>query len=1224
MEPIGNPNPRAWLYQYRPAGAASWLADLASGNRVNWRIVNRPRDTKPGDVVVFWESGPEGGLRGCGQVVDTPFLETTESREARKPRWRVPVVADRWVEQVVDKQTVRQSQALAGNSFMRNPRGANFELKPHEYSRLLALMGVAAEEIQQWAAWASPVQDAEPEVEEEDAFELPEDLPPISLTRAARQIIERADYRITLEMPGPITSTRLFLSTFAPGQTLPLPEGNPAEAAALKALRDVVARFEAQLKTMASTYKGQRQAGSSDVAYSDNAVALLKAAMSSPFTQKSGGLLSADGIICALLTTQDGQFLRYMRAAGLSLDDLRDQFLRSVTAHDSLIRPAWREAFGDEVRPIGADGLIGQVRLGNDNAWSQEISDSLGAKREADAFAALSTSSSFIPPLAVGVFGDWGSGKSFFMRLVHDRIKVLSDAAKDQKDANYLGDVVQIRFNAWHYVESNLWASLVDHIFAELNKATSALSTQAADKIFQQLTTARELTISSAEQLMERRREQAHAAVFVADAEARLAAKQADAAATPSVYWSAALSALQETIAGDEDLRRRANLMGMESAIGDVTKLGDAVGELNGVKAQAIRFAQGLRKELGSSGRLSAFLGFAAILYVSISFGRDYIAALLNAPGLTEWLRGWALAVSSFCLAAVPVVGAAVARVAKALAYMTSVRDKFRKAAVERSKQSEADVRKVQDELARLTAEVAEGKARFATSTEKVGDAAREYNAKNGRGRLLGFLRSRAAGESYAKHLGLVSTVRKDFEELSDLISESLKTDDGRDEVAVKEQEEFRKRAEALIAKADLALKDGVDLLHGKEREQLLESMTPKDARTDFPAVSRIVLYIDDLDRCQPEKVVEVLQAVHLLLSFRLFIVFVAVDVRWVSRALNETYPSLLGRSAGAGSASAHDYLEKIFQVPYWVRPMGVFGSTKFMADRLSLQNKARPKAVGSLQIEKPKNDSPGASTVATAPHEGLGSTTVGTVAAPPGGGAAGPESPASSAVGTFQSDSSPGPAGAAPRTSASATAAATSGKHEAGQAAQGAGSKSLRDDVPNVELTDAEVKFMTALACSAGNSPRRLIRFLNVYQVMKATLSTDDEFASDRGDFYELMTQVAIVTGAPALLEAWHGVLQTAKGSSQVGELRDQVSKLGWDKGPLRYLDGALETLQKHRSWTDAAGLRTYSELSRRFSFGSALDEEEPLGDDVQPGEPNPLRSHRKAASSPMSRTSA
>jgi len=47
------------------------------------------------------------------------------------------------------------------------------------------------------------------------------------------------------------------------------------------------------------------------------------------------------------------------------------------------------------------------------------------------------------------------------------------------------------------------------------------------------------------------------------------------------------------------------------------------------------------------------------------------------------------------------------------------------------------------------------------------------------------------------------------------------------------------------------------------------------------PPLQRIVLYVDDLDRCPPTKVVDVLRATHLLLALPLFVVIVAVDPRW-------------------------------------------------------------------------------------------------------------------------------------------------------------------------------------------------------------------------------------------------------------------------------------------------------------------------------------------------------
>ena len=77
--------------------------------------------------------------------------------------------------------------------------------------------------------------------------------------------------------------------------------------------------------------------------------------------------------------------------------------------------------------------------------------------------------------------------------------------------------------------------------------------------------------------------------------------------------------------------------------------------------------------------------------------------------------------------------------------------------------------------------------------------------------------------------------------------------------------------------------------------------------------LDRVVVIIDDLDRCPPEKVVNVLEAVHLLFGFEMFVVIIAVDTRWLEQSLRIRYRQLLGR---ADSASPTDYLEKILQVP--------------------------------------------------------------------------------------------------------------------------------------------------------------------------------------------------------------------------------------------------------------------------------------------------------------------
>jgi hypothetical protein len=88
------------------------------------------------------------------------------------------------------------------------------------------------------------------------------------------------------------------------------------------------------------------------------------------------------------------------------------------------------------------------------------------------------------------------------------------------------------------------------------------------------------------------------------------------------------------------------------------------------------------------------------------------------------------------------------------------------------------------------------------------------------------------------------------------------------------------------------------------------------------PPLERIVLYIDDLDRCTPRQVVDVLAAAHLLLALPLFVVVVAADPRWLITSLRIHHSEMFDDEA----VTPTDYLDKIFQVPFTIRPMGDAG----------------------------------------------------------------------------------------------------------------------------------------------------------------------------------------------------------------------------------------------------------------------------------------------------------
>ncbi|MCP5105569.1 MAG: hypothetical protein GY950_19440, partial [bacterium] len=75
------------------------------------------------------------------------------------------------------------------------------------------------------------------------------------------------------------------------------------------------------------------------------------------------------------------------------------------------------------------------------------------------------------PALSLGLFGNWGVGKSYFMKLLRDNIgKIIENESADDKTSPYVQRVAQIEFNAWHYLDADLWANLAIRIFDGLAK----------------------------------------------------------------------------------------------------------------------------------------------------------------------------------------------------------------------------------------------------------------------------------------------------------------------------------------------------------------------------------------------------------------------------------------------------------------------------------------------------------------------------------------------------------------------------------------------------------------------------------------------------------------------------------------------------------------------------------------------------------------------------------
>lgn len=90
----------------------------------------------------------------------------------------------------------------------------------------------------------------------------------------------------------------------------------------------------------------------------------------------------------------------------------------------------------------------------------------------------------------------------------------------------------------------------------------------------------------------------------------------------------------------------------------------------------------------------------------------------------------------------------------------------------------------------------------------------------------------------------------------------------------------------------------------------LLESIV-EEAKFDS-----IIVYIDDLDRCSGEKMIECIEAIKLFLNVKNTAFVLGADERMVERAIKEHYPEIEQDKRQIYSPFS-DYLEKLIQIPY-------------------------------------------------------------------------------------------------------------------------------------------------------------------------------------------------------------------------------------------------------------------------------------------------------------------
>lgn len=80
----------------------------------------------------------------------------------------------------------------------------------------------------------------------------------------------------------------------------------------------------------------------------------------------------------------------------------------------------------------------------------------------------------------------------------------------------------------------------------------------------------------------------------------------------------------------------------------------------------------------------------------------------------------------------------------------------------------------------------------------------------------------------------------------------------------------------------------------------------------DSDEIKRVVVLIDDLDRCQPERIIETLEVIKLFLSVKKTTFIIAADENVIQYAIKKKYPKIDGFNVELD----REYIEKMIQIP--------------------------------------------------------------------------------------------------------------------------------------------------------------------------------------------------------------------------------------------------------------------------------------------------------------------
>lgn len=535
-----------------------------------------------------------------------------------------------------------------------------------------------------------------------------------------------------------------------------------------------------------------------------------------------------------------------------------------------------------------------KTKIDNDGAMAPK--DFLGFENDIRAFSITLAQKRLVPPVAVALFGNWGTGKSFFMHHLERNIDHLSKyqgfsnvVPENEGIKPFCEGVAQIKFNAWSYLDTNLWAGLIANIFEKLDEYVSGDNVIEKEKQKAQKIIADKLDIVS--------HEKDHLKFEIEELTNQQERIQKELDEMQANKESIHDKVIDKSI---DELKKEArkHTADLEKTIKDqleqygiskqkVEELSPSI--LLDEITSWVTFARNVGRINKPSQIITLFILIIFLAYFYFDPG-GYLTGIksLISDGIVYFISIGAVLFSK--------TYNSYEKYKALLKPVIEFKNKFNESFEKVKLDYDKSLINLNSQMASKTSEIFDQERKLAEVEQKIAKYEYALNHSVTKRAFFDFIQRKANEESYESHLGLISIIRRDFEKLSALFEQVNIPEN----ITPEEKEELEKRK--------------------KENEDFRDLFTKP--------LDRIILYIDDLDRCDDDKVLEVLEAVHLLMAFPLFIVVVGVDKRCVSNALRyrnilkytsmaNVSPKELKEDYSIEVIEPEEYLEKIFQIPF-------------------------------------------------------------------------------------------------------------------------------------------------------------------------------------------------------------------------------------------------------------------------------------------------------------------